>query len=91
VLVKTYPLTNPHGLSKDGDLLFICDGAAGLKIYNAGNASNLQMIKQITGAETYDVIAWNNIALVVAKDGLYQYDYSDVNNIQLKSKISIAK
>jgi hypothetical protein len=91
VLVKTYQLTNPHGLSKDGDLLFICDGAAGLKIYNAGNASNLQMITQITGAETYDVIAWNNIALVVAKDGLYQYDYSDVNNIQLKSKISIAK
>jgi hypothetical protein len=91
VLVKTYQLTNPHGLSKDGGLLFICDGASGLKIYNASNASNLQMIKQITGAETYDVIAWNNIALVVAKDGLYQYDYSDVNNIQLKSKISIAK
>lgn len=91
VLVKTYQMMNPHGLSKDGNTLFICDGTAGLKVYNAGNVSNLQMIKQITGPETYDVIASNNIALVVAKDGLYQYDYSDVNNIQLKSKINIAK
>lgn len=91
VLVKTYQMMNPHGLSKDGNTLFICDGTAGLKVYNAGNVSNLQMIKQITGPETYDVIASNNIALVIAKDGLYQYDYSDVNNIQLKSKINIAK
>ena len=33
--VATYALTNPHGLGKDGDLLFICDGSSGLKIYNA--------------------------------------------------------
>jgi len=39
--------------------------------------------------ETYDVIAWNNRALVVAKDGLYQFDYSDVNDIRLLSKISL--
>jgi len=40
--------------------------------------------------DTYDVIAWNKNAIVVAKDGLYQYDYSDANNIHLVSKISIA-
>lgn len=90
-LLKTYSFTNPHGLSKDGNLLFICDGSDGLKIYNSSNVSNLQLIKQFTGLETYDVIAWNNKALVVAKDGLYQYDYTDVNNIRLLSKISISK
>lgn len=90
-LVKTYPMTHPHGLSKDGNTLFICDGRDGLKIYNASTVTNLQLIKQITGIETYDVIAWNKIALVVAKDGLYQYDYTDLNNIQLRSKINIAK
>jgi hypothetical protein len=89
-LVKTYNLTGPLGLSKDGDLLFICDGTDGLKIYNVSNVLNLQLLKQFPGLETYDVIAWNKIALVVAKDGLYQYDYSNVNNIHLVSKINIA-
>ncbi|HZW64819.1 MAG TPA: hypothetical protein VFF23_03950 [Hanamia sp.] len=90
-LVKTYPFTNPHGLSKDGNLLFICDGSDGLKIYNAAHASDLQLIKQFSNIETYDVIAYNHIALVVAKDGLYQYNYSDPNNIHLISKIGISK
>jgi len=88
-LVKAYPFTNPHGLSKDKKILFICDGADGLKIYNATDVNNLKLIKQFTGLETYDVIAYNHIALVVAKDGLYQYDYADVNNIHLVSKIGI--
>ena len=90
-LIKSYNLTNPHGLSKDEDVLFICDGTTGLKIYNAGDVNNLKLIKQFTGLETYDVIANDNIALVVAKDGLYQYDYSHINNIHLLSKINISK
>jgi hypothetical protein len=85
-LVKSYTMTNPHGLSKDGDLLFICDGQDGLKIYNAANASNVFLLKQLTGPETFDVIAWNGVAIVSATDGLYQYDYSDVQNIKLLSK-----
>ena len=84
-------MTNPHGLSKDGNTMFICDGTGGLKIYNTSDISNLQMIKQITGIETYDVIAFNGNALVVTKDGLYQYDYSNLNNIHLRSKITISK
>lgn len=90
-LVKTYPMSGPQGLSKDNNLLFICDGAAGLKAYNAADVQNLQLIKTITGIETYDVIAFNNRAMVVAKDGLYQYDYSDINNIRLLSKITVNK
>lgn len=88
-LVKTYDLTSPLGLSKDGSLLFICDGSAGLKVFNASNVLNLEMIKQFPGMETYDVIATGKIAIVVAKDGLYQYDYSNANNIHLVSKLNI--
>ena len=90
-LLKVYNLTNPHGLSKDGTTLFICDGQAGLKVYNAADVMNLQLVKHITELETYDVIAWNGNALVVAKDGLYQYDYSDLSNIRLLSKINVSK
>jgi hypothetical protein len=90
-LVKTYPMTGPQGLSKDNNLLFICDGTAGLKAYNAADIMNLQLVKTISGMETYDVIAYDNRAIVVAKDGLYQYDYTDINNIRLLSKITVKK
>jgi hypothetical protein len=90
-LVKSYQFTNPHGLSKDGNLLFICDGTDGLKIYNAADPKNLKLIKRFSNIETYDVIADNKIALVVAKGGLYQYSYSNISNIRYVSKIGIAK
>ncbi len=86
-LVKSYPLTNPHGLSKDGQWLFICDGKDGLKCFDATNASSLLLKTTIPMAETYDVICYNKKAIVSAKDGLYQYDYNDMNNIKLLSKI----
>ena len=84
-------MTNPHGLSKDGTTLFICDGKDGVKVYNASDVKNLNLIKKIGDMESYDVIAYNNIAMIVAKDGLYQYNYSNVNAIQLLSKITLAK
>ncbi len=86
-LLKAYQLQNPKGLSKSGDHLFICD-ANTLKVYNASDVLNLQLIKTIDGIEPFDVIAFNNIALVVATDGLYQYDYSNINDIKLLSKIA---
>lgn len=88
-LIKTYPMTNPHGLAKDGNTLIICDGRDGLKFYNASDVRNLSLLKQVNGLDTYDVIAFNGWALVVAKDGLYQYDYSSLSNISLVSKMNI--
>ena len=88
-LLKTYPMTNPHGLSKDGNLLFICDGKDGLKIYDAAQPGNIKLLKQIKGIETYEAIAWNKKLLIVATNGLYQYDYSDINNIKLLSTITL--
>ena len=89
ILVKKYQLKSPHGLSKDGNLLFICDGSAGLKIYNAADVQNLQLLKQVNNINAFEVIAYNKNAIVVATDGLYQYDYSNPANISLLSKISI--
>ena len=90
-MVKVYPLSNPHGLSKDGNTLFICDGKDGLKIYDASNVSDIKLINRIEVPDTYDIIAYNGNALLVAKDGLYQYDYTDLKNIRLRSKIGLSK
>lgn len=89
ILIKTYGLTNPHGLSKDGNLLFICDGKDGLKVYDASNVNNLKLLQHLTGMETYDVIAWNKKLILVTQTGLRQYDYSDSKNIRLLSTISV--
>jgi hypothetical protein len=82
-------MKNPHGLSKDGNTLIICDGADGLKFYNASDPNNISLQKTISGFKAYDVIASNGWALVVGNDGLYQYDYSSISNISLISKMTV--
>lgn len=89
-LVKSYSLTNPQGLAKSGNTLLICDGEAGLRVYDAIDVNNLRLLQTVEGINAYDVIAQDNNAIVVAKDGLYQYDYTDRSNLTLQSKISYA-
>jgi hypothetical protein len=76
-LIKTYPMTNPGGLAKDGNRIFICDGTDGLKMYDATDVRNLKLLEQLTNVEPYDVIAWDNWLVMVGSEGIYQYDYSD--------------
>jgi hypothetical protein len=78
-------------LSKDGNLLFVCDGADGLKVFDADDANNIKLVKNFVMEEANDVIAYNHIALVMATDAIYQFDYSNVAGMKLLSKISIQK
>jgi hypothetical protein len=90
-LLKSYPMFNPHGLGIDNGTLFICDGADGLKVYDATNPLAIQsnMIAHFPGIDTYDVIPLGDILLLIGHDGLFQYDYSDPQNIQLLSHIEV--
>jgi hypothetical protein len=88
-LVKTYPMISPKGLSKDGNLLFVCDGPDAVKLFDATHPSQLQLLAQIKTSGPYDVIAANKNLLVVATQGLYQYDYSDPSNIRLLSFFAV--
>lgn len=90
-LVKIYYMAEPKGLSKDGDNLFICDGKGGLKVYNAKDVMNLSLIKQIKNITPFDIIVQDGIAIVVADEGIFQYDYSSINNIKLLSKIVVSR
>ena len=84
---------NPHGLGIDHPLLFICDGAAGLKVYDATNplAISSNMIAHFPDIDTFDVIPLNGVLLLIGHDGLFQYDYSDPQNIVLLSHITISR
>jgi hypothetical protein len=90
-LVQTYPMASPHGLSKDGNLLLICHGSSGLKAYDVSDVTDLKTLDSVTGIDAFDVIAYNKIALVTGKTGLYQYSYSNPRALRLLSKIPIAQ
>ncbi|MGB4291299.1 MAG: hypothetical protein WBJ37_00260 [Bacteroidales bacterium] len=90
-LVKSYPLFNPHGLGIDGNLLFICDGKAGLKIYDKSDplAIITNQIAHYPDIDTYDVIPVNGILILVGQDGIFQFDYTNPKNIKKISQINI--
>ena len=90
-LVKSYPMTNPHGLSKDGDLLLICDGDEGLRICDAKSASGVNTISTLKMPKTFDVITLGGIAVVSTVDGLYLVDYSNPANPVITGSVNIIK
>lgn len=92
-LLKTYPMTNPHGLGIDNGTLFICDGEAGLRIFDASDPLSIDQkplahLKQI---HAFDVIPFQNVAILIGEDGLFQYHYADLENIRLLSVIPFAE
>jgi hypothetical protein len=88
--VARYQMDNPHGLGLDGSTLFVCEGASGVKVFNANFPFQLQdnLITTIDDMFAYDVIAENNRLIVIGEDGVYQYDYTDPQNIRFLSKIT---
>jgi hypothetical protein len=88
-VVKSFPMKNPHGLGIDGNTLFVCEGNYGLKIFDASQPDNPVETQFIEDIKTYDVIPRNNLLIVVGKDGLYQYDYSNPQQLTLLSQITI--
>jgi hypothetical protein len=92
-LVMTYSMKNPHGLGKDGDLLFVCDGTAGLKIFDASDPMTItsHLIKTYGDINAFDVIPVGNVLFMIGDDGLYQFDYSDVMDITLLSSILVVE
>ncbi len=92
VLKKTYEMSGPNGLGKDGQVLFICDGDAGLKIYDASQPDvQLPQLAVFHDISTYDVIPVGGNLFMIGENGFYQYDYSNINNIRLLSQILVSK
>jgi hypothetical protein len=86
-LVERYNMSNPYGLGKDGNLLWICDGAAGLKLYDASNPKAIQLKKVFSNIEPFDVIPYNGKLIVSAKEGIIQYSYSPAGQMTEVSRL----
>lgn len=88
-LIKTYPMTNPAGLSKDGNALLVCDGTAGLKLLDASSATNITQKALLSNIKPYDVIALNGTAIVSAADGIYFVRYALPGTLTIEGKINV--
>ncbi|HEY9186034.1 MAG TPA: hypothetical protein VIM94_11985 [Salegentibacter sp.] len=87
-LLATYEMDSPYGLGVKDDLLFVCDGDSGLKIYDKTQSPGLTLTDHFEDINTYDVIPLEEVLLMVGDDILHQYSYED-NNIRLLSSFSL--
>lgn len=86
-ILTTYEMFNPHGLGVDQDMLFICDGDDGLKVYDKSDIyaitdNQIDHFKQINA---FDVIPAGQNLIMTGADGIYQYEYAnnEINQISV--------
>jgi hypothetical protein len=91
--LKTYRMTNPHGLGIDNGLLFVCDGRDGLKVYDARDVGRIDsnQIAHFRNINTYDVIPDQNrkILMMVGSNKITQYDYNNPKSLVQLSEIDV--
>lgn len=92
-LLKSYPMYGPQGLGIDGDLLFVCDGEAGLKIYNVADPFTItdHPVASFPSVNAYDVIPMNSYLFLIGEDGFLLYDYKNIQDIKQIGIIPVIK
>ncbi|MDD3779209.1 MAG: hypothetical protein PHX26_04020 [Proteiniphilum sp.] len=89
----TYNMKSPKGLGIDGETLFVCDD--GLRVFNTKDPLTIMhpdnILAHFKDMDGLDVIPFNNVLMMIASDGIYQYDYSDLQHIKQLSRLPIGK
>lgn len=88
-LVNTQQMENPLGLSIDGDYLFVSEGNSGFKVYEIDHTGSMNYVAANLDGSSYDLFAKDGKLLVVSEEEIRQYDYSNINDIVLYSKLSL--
>jgi hypothetical protein len=93
-LLHTFDMVHPHGLSVDGQYLYLCEGKSGLKVFDIKDLSSIKKneIGHYDGFHAWDVISIRDHSLlVIGEDGFRQYDHSDPKKLKLISTIPVVK
>lgn len=91
--IASYSMTNPHGLGVDGQTLFLCDGADGLKVFDISDDLKIDQnqVGHYEDMTAYDVIPFNEVLIATTEEGIYQYDYSNPSGLVELSFIPVMK
>ena len=87
-LAKRYALENPYGLGIKNNMLYVCDGTAGLKLFERKNPEDLKLVNTLKNIQAKDVIPLVESLIVIGGNTLYQYEYME-NNINLISAFKL--
>ncbi|MEO0468221.1 MAG: hypothetical protein AAF206_01275 [Bacteroidota bacterium] len=92
-LMSTFPMTNPHGVGVDQSVLFIADGEAGLRVFDAKDPINSgnKKLAHFPDMQGFDVIPYEGTLIMIGADGVAQYDYTDPKDIKLLSTIPVTR
>lgn len=86
-LVKSIQMLNPHGLGVRENVLFVCEGDNGLKVFDRTNPVEIKQTQFLKDVKSVDVIPLSNRLIVTGKDGIYQYQFTNSGEMTLLSKI----
>ncbi len=93
-LIKSYQMDRPHGLSLNGDYLFLCEGEFGLKVFKTDDLDKVDenRVAHLKNINAIDAISLSaNHLLVIGDDGLYQFDSSNPTDLKEISFVSVSK
>lgn len=87
VLLSSINMEGPKGLGIYENYVIVCNGASGVEIYDYTRPEYLQYVGGISGIDAYDIIIRNQNMILIGQDGLFQYNISNIEDIQLISNI----
>ena len=91
-LIASFPMHNPHGLAVRGDILYLCEGDEGLKVFNVAEVEEIHknQIGNVPDYDAYDVISVSSrLLLMIGSDGFYQFDTEEPRKPNLLSSIKV--
>lgn len=84
-----YDLPAPFGLGVDGSTLFVTSNDSAIAVIDVTDKFIPVFLSSISAAGARDVIPLSGLLLIMAEKKLLQYDYSNLNNIQLISQLDL--
>ena len=90
-LLHSYSMSNPHGLSVTEDILYLCEGDFGFKVFDVEDPSAIDqnLLLHLESIPSFDVIVLPNSVMVIGKNGLFQYSPNNPSDLEILSTIEV--
>jgi hypothetical protein len=86
-LMKTVPLPDPVGLGLQDNVLYVCCGSEGLKVFDVSKPYTPALLGTKKDGLYLDVIPYNGVLICYVQDGILLYDISEPASPVLLKKI----
>ena len=90
-LLKTYPMSNPHGLALAEQYLYLAEGNHGLKSFDVSDVMKIDenRMEHLKSMKSVDLIPGPKSLIVIGPDGVCQFDYSKPDRLNPLSCIQV--